>query len=150
MCPVCGGRFEKKDWVDRGSKQIDGKTRRLRIERRKCRSCGKTHRFLPDICLPYKHYEAEAVEDVIDGTITEESLVEDASPSDTTLWRWRKWAKGILVNIEGHIRSAGYRILDMEEEFLIAGRSLLEELKERLSYGWLSAAMRVYINTGGT
>lgn len=120
------------------------------IERRKCtnKSCHKTHRLLPDISLPYKHYDAGVIEDVIDGTIDEEALSEEYNPSDSTLQRWRKWAERLMKDLEGHMRSAAYRILEMTEEFLNTRVSLLEGLRERLNYGWLSAAMRIYINTG--
>lgn len=120
------------------------------IERRKCtnKSCHKTHRLLPDISLPYKHYDAGVIEDVIDGTIDEEALSEEYNPSESTLQRWRKWAERLMMDLEGHMRSAAYRILEMTEEFLNTRVSLLEGLRERLNYGWLSAAMRIYINTG--
>ena len=120
------------------------------IERRKCsnESCRKTHRLLPDISIPYKQYESGAVEDVIDGTLDEEALSEETYPCESTIVRWRKWAKVFLRNAEGQIRSAAYRILELSEEFLSSGRSLLEELKERINYGWLSVAIRIYINSG--
>ena len=120
------------------------------IERRKCtnKSCHKTHRLLPDISLPYKHYDAGVIEDVIDGTIDEEALSEEYNPSESTLQRWRKWAERLMKDLEGHMRSAAYSILEMTEEFLNTRVSLLEGLRERLNYGWLSAAMRIYINTG--
>lgn len=142
--------MEKKDWVRRISRRIGGEEEWLLIERRKCTnaSCGKTHRLLPDISIPYKQYEAGTVEDVIDGTIDEEALSEEAYPCDSTLQRWRKWAEEFLRNAEGQIRSAAYRILELSEEFLSSGESLLKELKERLNYGWLSVAIRIYINTG--
>lgn len=149
-CPVCGGRLKKKDWVKRCSKQIGGEKEWLLIERRKCTnpSCHKTHRLLPDMCIPYKQYESGIIEDVIDGTLDEDALCEEESPCESTLKRWRKWAESFLKNVEGHIRSAAYRILELSDEFLSSGRPLLKELKERIGYGWLSAAIRIYINTG--
>ena len=137
--------------MKRVSKEIGGNNRWMLIERRQCtnESCHKTHRLLPDICIPYKHYEAGIIEDVIDGTLDEDALCEENYPCGSTLGRWRAWAKKFLQNAEGQIRSAAYRILDLSDEFLRTGRSLLEELKERLDYGWLSAAIRIHINTGG-
>lgn len=132
------------------SRKIGGENDWMLIERRKCtnKSCHKTHRLLPDISLPYKHYDAGVIEDVIDGTIDEEALSEEYNPSESTLQRWRKWAERLMKDLEGHMRSAAYRILEMTEEFLNTRVSLLEGLRERLNYGWLSAAMRIYINTG--
>jgi hypothetical protein len=136
--------------VRRISRKIGGENDWMLIERRKCtnKSCHKTHRLLPDISLPYKHYDAGVIEDVIDGTINEEALSEEYNPSESTLQRWRKWAERLMKDLEGHMRSAAYRILEMTEEFLNTRVSLLEGLRERLNYGWLSAAMRIYINTG--
>ncbi|MBQ6456695.1 MAG: hypothetical protein IJJ31_06230 [Mogibacterium sp.] len=136
--------------MKRINRKIGGENKWLLIERRKCtnKSCRKTHRLLPDISLPYKHYDAGVIEDVIDGTIDEEALSEEYNPSESTLQRWRKWAERLMKDLEGHMRSAAYRILGMTEEFLNTRVSLLEGLRERLNYGWLSAAMRIYINTG--
>lgn len=85
----------------------------------------------------------------MDGTLDEEALCEEAYPCESTLSRWRAWAKEFLQNAEGQMRSAACRILGLAEEFLWTGRSLLEELRERLNYGWLSAVIRIHINTGG-
>jgi hypothetical protein len=136
--------------VRRINRKIGGENEWMLIERRKCtnKSCRKTHRLLPVISLPYKHYDAGVIEDVIDGTINEEALSEEYNPSESTLQRWRKWAERLMKDLEGHMRSAAYRILEMTEEFLNTRVSLLEGLRERLNYGWLSAAMRIYINTG--
>ena len=136
--------------MKRVRKEIGGNSKWMLIERRQCTtaSCRKTHRLLPDISVPYKHYEAGVIEDVIDGTIDEEALCEETYPSDSTLQRWRRWAEQFLKDAEGKLRSAAYRILELSDEFLGTGESLLERLKERLSYGWLSVAIRIYINSG--
>ena len=120
------------------------------IERRKCTndSCRRTHRLLPDKCIPHKHYSSELIEDVIDGVIDEDSVANENYPSESTLQRWRLWAEQFLRNAEGKLRSAAYRILDLSEKFLGDRMSLLEGLKERINYGWLSVAVRAYINTG--
>ena len=142
--------MEKKDWVKRINRKIGGKSEWLLIERRKCTnaSCRKTHRLVPDICIPYKHYDAGVIEDVIDGTLDEEALSEEYHPSESTIQRWRKWAKEFIRNAEGKIRSAAHRILELSAEFLGSRMALLKELKERIDYGWLAVAIRIYINTG--
>lgn len=143
--------MKKKDWVKRINRQIGGDKTWMLIERRKCTnpSCRKTHRLLPDISIPYKHYDAGVIEDVIDGTIDEDALCEEENPSESTMMRWRKWAEAIRGELEGHIRSAAYRILELSDKFLGSRVSLLGELKERIGYGWLSAAMRICINGAG-
>ena len=136
--------------MKRVSKEIGGNSKWMLIERRQCTtaSCRKTHRLLPDISVPYKHYGTGVIEAVIAGTIDEEALSEEMYPCETTLQRWREWAEQFLKNTEGKLRSAAYRILELTEEFLCSGGSLLKELRERLNYGWLSVAIRIYINTG--
>lgn len=150
VCPVCGERLSKKDWVKRVKRKADGEKEWMLIERRRCtnESCLKTHRLLPDEVIPNKYYEAGAIEDVIDGTFDEDALSEEDRPSESTLQRWRRWSREFIRDAEGHLRSAAYRTLGLSKEFLGTGESLLIELKERLDYGWLAAAMRIYVNAG--
>ena len=150
VCPVCGGKLEKKGWVSRTCRKEDGSGETYKIENRKCRnkSCRKNHRLLPDILLPNKHYEADLIEAVIDGLAGEEDPRLEDGPSDSTIRRWREWGKNFAEEAEGKIRSAAYRILDLTEEFLGSRESLPGMIKERLVQGWLPVAMRVLYNTG--
>ncbi len=122
------------------------------IERRRCvnQGCRISHRLIPDILIPYKHYEADLIEDVIDGVITEDDLETEDYPCEATMGRWRLWAVELLKNAEGQIRAAAYRILDLSEGFLRSTESLLERIQERIPQGWLSVALRIMINTGGS
>ena len=52
-------------------------------------------------------------------------------------------------NMEGQLRVAAHRILDLDGKLLKAGASLLKELKERISPGWLKVSVRVIYNSGG-
>lgn len=121
------------------------------IEVRKCvdESCGKCHRLLPDEMVPYKHYEADLIEAVIDGLAGEEDPALADGPCPLTIRRWKEWGRQIETEAEGKLRSAAYRILDLSEEFLRSGSSLLLALKERLVEGWLPVTLRVLYNTGG-
>lgn len=122
------------------------------VERRQCMNeeCGKTHRLLPGFnVLPYKHYDAGLIEEVVEGTSDEEALLEKDYPSESTLKRWKAWAEELLRNVEGQLRSTAYRVYDLSYEFLKSERSLLEELKERIDFRWLTAVIRIYIDTGG-
>lgn len=62
-------------------------------------------------------------------------------------WRW--WLHRNEKNIEGQIREAAHRFLDLGGKFLKSRASLLEEMKERISPGWLKAASRAIYNSGG-
>ena len=52
--------------------------------------------------------------------------------------------------MEGQIRSAGMRFLDLKDEFLKSAESLLEELKRKISPGWLAAVVKIVYNSGGS
>ena len=122
------------------------------IERRQCtnKECRKTHRLLPGYkVFPYKHYDASLIEEVVEGTADEESLLETQYPSESTLERWREWADKLIRNAEGQLRSMAYRVYDLSYEFLKAERSLLEELKKRIDERWMTTVVRIYIDTGG-
>lgn len=122
------------------------------IERRTCsnKSCGRCHRLLPDMLVPYKQYEAQLIEDVIEGVLSEDDIPIEVFPCEATIERWRKWASQLIHDAEGQIRSAAYRILDLSEEFLGSTESLLERMKERITCGWLAVTLRLMINTGGS
>lgn len=51
--------------------------------------------------------------------------------------------------MEGQVRLAAHRFLDPGEKFLKTRASLLEQMKERISPGWLKAAARAIYNSGG-
>lgn len=128
-------------------KQGDGQRRFLKIDVARCPDCKKRHRVLPDFLTPYKHYDSEVIEDVLDGVISEADGLDH--PCEITMQRWRVWIEKNLPGIEGMIRSAGYRLLDFGAEFLKSTGSLLEELRERISPGWLRSTVRFIYNSGG-
>ena len=83
---------------------------------------------------PYKHYGAGLIEDVVDGMVGEEDIETEDYPCSGTMKHWRWWSQMNEKNMEGQIRQAAHRFLDLEP--------LLEKLKERISPGWLKAAVR--------
>lgn len=132
-------------------KNADGSREKLLIEVRKCtnESCRKCHRLLPDELLPYKHYESDLIEAVIDGVVGEDDEALEEGPSPETMKRWREWWEKLKAEAEGRIRSAAYRILDLSEQFLGSQDSLLGRIKERLVEGWLAATIKIMCNSGG-
>lgn len=149
-CPDCGGTLEPKEWRKRLKKKAGGEKQFRYIEIRRCKNCGKSTTLLPDDQLPYKHYEEQLVEKVIDDDLTEEELLEiDNYPCEATIARWVAWAEQLKKNAEGQIRSAAYRILDLTDAFLGSTESLLRQIKERIHRGWLSVAVGVMIKSGG-
>ncbi len=51
--------------------------------------------------------------------------------------------------MEGQVRLAAHRFLELSEKILKTRDSLLGQMKERISPGWLKAAARVIYNSGG-
>lgn len=86
---------------------------------------------------------------MIDEVVSESDFGYEDRPSGMTMMRWRDWFVRNLTAMEGQIRSAGVRILDFTEEFLKSTESLLEELRRRISPGWLSVVLRIIYNSGG-
>lgn len=62
--------------------------------------------------------------------------------------RWLQWFTGNLERIEGCLRNARCRILDNISDFLLSGRSLLNEIREVHS-NWLDIILRIIYNSGG-
>ena len=149
ICPECGAKLKYRDKVLRGQKQIGGERKWYVINRMKCtnKSCGRLHRQLTDEMVKFKQYSAETIEDVLDEVISEEDGLE--YPCEKTMKLWRLWFYHNKAQIEGQIRSAGYRLLDFSDGFLKVRDSLLDELRVRISPGWLGMVCRLIYNTGG-
>lgn len=99
--------------------------------------------------FPYKHYDAGLIEDVVDGAVSENDIETEDYPCEGTIKHWKWWMQMNEKNVEGQIRSAAHRFLDFGHGFLKSVDSLLEELKKRISPGWLKAAVRFIYNSGG-
>lgn len=88
-CPICGGELKYRDKVLRIVRTKYRKTRRVMIKRLKCYNCGALHRELPSYILPYKQYEAELIQGVIEKLITPETLGFEDYPCEMTMRRWQ-------------------------------------------------------------
>ena len=71
--------------------------------------------MLPDILTPFKHYNEETISGVLDGIVTPEDEDSETCPSEDTMIRWHHWFIINEFNIEGHIKSIGYRLLGFSE-----------------------------------
>ena len=151
ICPICGAPLTTRDHRKRVWKKECGKKSWVMIRRLVCtnKDCNHLHNELPDFLIPYKHYEAQLIEDVIDETITEDDVVEMDYPSLMTIKVWTEWFERNISNIDGLIRSAVYRFFEFKDEFLKSKESLLEELRKRICPGWLGLIHRLIYNSGG-
>ncbi len=99
--------------------------------------------------FPYKHYDAGLIEDVVAGVVSGDDPETENYPCEGTINHWKWWMKMNEQNMEGRIKSSAHRFLDFGDGLLKSMGSLLEELKKRISPGWLKAAARFIYNSGG-
>ncbi|MCR5147508.1 MAG: DUF6431 domain-containing protein [Eubacterium sp.] len=93
ICPICGAPLAARDHKKRVWKKERGEKSWVMIRRLVCtnKDCNHLHNELPDFLIPYKHYEAQLIEDVIEETITEDDVVEMDYPSLMTIRVWMEW-----------------------------------------------------------
>jgi DNA-directed RNA polymerase subunit RPC12/RpoP len=90
VCPDCGGQIKFRGKVKRILRTKGGAVEWIEIRRVVCEECGKIHRELPDCLFPHKHYAAEIIRGVSDGTITADNLDYEDRPCEATMERWKK------------------------------------------------------------
>ena len=151
ICPECGCRLKLRDHRKRVWKKEGGEKRWIMVPRYKCsnESCHRMHTALPDILCKFKHYDNGIIEDVIDEVISDNDTGFEDYPCSATMMRWKSWLEKNINAIEGQMRSAGYRHLDFSEEFLKSTVSLLKELRNIISPGWLKSILTFIYNSGG-
>ena len=91
-CPVCGGELRVHGRCTRKLRRREGvDIYRLRVM--ECKSCGKTHRELPEGIVPYKRMDAEQLSNISE--IEEEDELEsteDTEDTEVSTWkRVREW-----------------------------------------------------------
>lgn len=149
LCPECKkGVLGYRSHVRRHIRKEDtGEKEWYWIPLGKCtnKACGVMRRILPDFMIPYKHYEEEAVIDVLDEVITEESPVD--FPSVQTMLHWKAWLLFNRDRIEGIFRNMGYTVLGFSEDLLFDTGSLLGQLRRRTDR-WLKITVRFVYNSG--
>ena len=148
VCPLCGGVLKYRDSRLRIRRKEGGGKEHLMIRRLRCSQCGHYHNELPDCLVPHKHYEAEVISGVIDGIVTSEDEDSEEFPSLQTMLRWIRWFQMNLSNIEGFLRSTGYRILRLGEGLLFSNASLLDAIRNAYQ-NWLEQVLRIIYNGGG-
>ena len=87
-CPSCDSSdIIKKGWRSRKLITFIGTILFLLVQRVRCKGCGRIHHVLPDTIVPYKRYDAETIEAVIDGN-PEEALCE---LEEREIYRIKSW-----------------------------------------------------------
>ena len=127
--------------VKRHYRTEDGKKHWIRIRRLRCKVCGKIHRQLPDTILPYKHYQAQVIEDVLDN-----APVEPTGPEASTLVRWARWFSWVRAIMEAVLVSIQIQKMGLLQKLL--GDDLPLAKRRGKGGSWLADSMRQSINAG--
>lgn len=90
FCPECGGELRYYDKIKRIVRLQGHKSRYIDIKRYKCKVCGKVHRSITEDIFPFKQYEAEIINGVVEGLITPDTLGFEDYPTETTIKEWKK------------------------------------------------------------
>lgn len=144
-CPHCGREMRVAGSRRRRVRRLDSEVVTLIIRRLRCDACRRIHHELPDFIVPYKHYSAEVIEDILRGA---EKTAGSCSPCEnSTVRRTVHWFSLLLSYFEAALRS----LIEMNRH----SRSLVNELSsllplqpKRLPAGWLRHLVRVLVNSG--
>ena len=88
ICPHCNGELRYYDKVSRIMRTKSRKTKWVKIRRLRCIKCGRVHREIPNYLAPYKQYESEVIQGVLEGFITCETFGYEDYPCEMTMMRW--------------------------------------------------------------
>jgi len=143
-CPECSEGLAYRDSVIRIFKVEGGNKNNLIIRRLQCCDCSRLHRELPDFLAPYKHYTTATIENVVDEVIDSGDY---DYPCERTMMRWKDWILRNTDNINGHLKSVGFRVLGFTEDLLRSSDCLLTKLQEK-GEEWLGKSLRVIYNSG--
>jgi len=89
ICSMCGKPLKYYDSVPRIVRSRARKTKWILIQRFRCDCCRCIHRDLPEYIYPYKQYDAEIIQGVLEGLITCETFGFEDYPCEMTMIRWR-------------------------------------------------------------
>ena len=134
-CPKCGGQLNNKDYRERQGWTKYGDKHHYLLRRLQCKECGAIHIELPYFLLPYKRYNAEAIESVLNGKDS------DCVASIRTKKRWLGWYDRIWMPILYLLNS----ILNKDQDLSRLEEHTAEKPKEA---GWLKTAVMTIINSG--
>ena len=153
VCPICQNKLKFRDWRRRISLKEGREVTWIMIRRLYCKKCRRLHNELPDILSPYKHYEAETIEGVVDGFVLPDDRGSETYPCEATMNRWKQWIAHNAPFIEGFLRMIGYSIMELGKEFLMTEEKIFDSLRKRLpaeGKSWLGYINRIIYNSGAS
>jgi len=141
-CPLCGGAVYHRDYKSRDVKKLNGDVWHFKLRRLLCDDCEKLHTEIPDIVQPYKHYDSEAIQSVLDGGEKARDCVAD----DSTIRRWRADFAKAEPDIEQRIASVYAQETDEVAPLLSPGLALAA-IQATIGR-WLAFVMHLLISNG--
>lgn len=109
QCPVCQNNLKPYGRRMRKITCLDGEVLNLKIRRLKCVFCGIIHHEFPNRIIPYKRYEAAAIERIVceeqermeaDGSGSAPGKAPDYPCEHSTAMRLRTWFVSLLFCVE--------------------------------------------------
>lgn len=97
QCPICGGSLKYYDKVTRIVRTKGRRSKWIKIRRLKCKKCDAVHREIPEFIFPYKQYETEVIQGVLEGFITPDTIGYEDYPCEMTMNRWMTRKSQLLL-----------------------------------------------------
>lgn len=144
MCPTCRRKRKLYDHVRRYVRKYKDKHVTVYVPRLKC-ECG-IQRVLPQNIVPYKHFEAEVIENVVDEIIYPGDEEIENHPCESTADRWKKWIAGNKTQIDSALAAVNNRYRLFEGSHLNMAVSLLKQLRENYD-SWLEIIDKILWNS---
>ena len=141
-CPFCNGTLVYRDSKLRTAINLYGEARLFSLRRLKCRYCNAHHRELPNTIQPFKHYDSETIQSVIDGSPDAAMCAAD----DSTIRRWKTTFAESGPDISMRLASALARA--SEEKIPALNAELALTLIKGKEKHWLAFVMALLINGG--
>lgn len=145
-CPCCisplkviGSR--KRVWI-----QSSGERSYLQIRRMRCQLCRKIHHELPDVLVPFKHYDAECIEAV---QHVPRPVETDVAADESSIRHWRCWFAAWCIYARGMLESLAIRYDLPVFRSSTESQSILHSLGRFVgtASGWLARAVRPIVNS---
>jgi hypothetical protein len=141
-CPLCDGELVYRDSKPRTLKNLLGEVRHFFLRRLCCTGCKQLHTELPSIIQPYKQYDSDTIQSVLDGS--EAGAV--CAADNSTIRRWKTEFAQAEPDINQRLASV-YAEMGTENVPIASTVHILDKIKIKTKR-WLAFVMELLINSG--
>ena len=141
-CPLCGGNLIYRDSKLRKVINLFGESQSFLLRRLRCTECKKIHTELPDIIQPYKHYNSDTIQSILDDCAD----ASDCAADDSTVRRWKAEFAEAEPDINQRLASVYAQMSDGEVP-ITPTVHILDRIKI-VAKRWLAFVMKLLINSG--